>query len=118
MAMRILASITSNLFKSGSEAMDLTRSTLPKTQAAAAAAASVVVPADAQNIAMGEDIQIQWSKAPCRFCCTGCGVMVGVKGGRVVATHGGCRRRSTVASTRQGLLPVQDHVRRMYGIAP
>ena len=27
-------------------------------------------------------------KAPCRFCGTGCGVMVAVKDGRVVATHG------------------------------
>jgi anaerobic selenocysteine-containing dehydrogenase len=28
------------------------------------------------------------NKAACRFCGTGCGVMVGVKDGRVVATHG------------------------------
>ncbi|MBY0430229.1 MAG: nitrate reductase catalytic subunit NapA, partial [Rhodospirillales bacterium] len=28
------------------------------------------------------------SKAPCRFCGTGCGVMVAVKDNRVVATHG------------------------------
>jgi nitrate reductase (cytochrome) len=35
-----------------------------------------------------EALQIQWSKAPCRFCGTGCGVMVGVKEGRVIATHG------------------------------
>ncbi len=32
--------------------------------------------------------KIKWSKAPCRFCGTGCGVMVGVKENRVVATHG------------------------------
>src|SRR5688572_10861645 len=31
---------------------------------------------------------IKWSKAPCRFCGTGCGVTVGVKDNRVVATHG------------------------------
>jgi nitrate reductase NapA len=29
-----------------------------------------------------------WQKAPCRFCGTGCGVMVGVKEGRVVAVQG------------------------------
>lgn len=29
-----------------------------------------------------------WQKAPCRFCGTGCGVMVGVKDGRVVAVQG------------------------------
>ena len=70
--------------------MDLTRRTLLKTQAAAAAAtaANVALPASAQNILTGEDLHLQWSKAPCRFCGTGCGVMVGVKDGRVVATHG------------------------------
>ena len=29
-----------------------------------------------------------WTKAVCRFCGTGCGVMVAVKDGQVVATHG------------------------------
>ena len=61
-----------------------------KAQAAnaAAAAAGISLPAQAQNIAAGPDIQLKWSKAPCRFCGTGCGVMVGVKDGKVVATHG------------------------------
>jgi nitrate reductase (cytochrome) len=31
---------------------------------------------------------LTWSKAPCRFCGTGCSVMVATKAGRVVATHG------------------------------
>jgi nitrate reductase NapA len=31
---------------------------------------------------------LKWSKAPCRFCGTGCGVMVAVKDNRVVATQG------------------------------
>jgi hypothetical protein len=35
-----------------------------------------------------------------------------VKDNRVVATHGDPRPRSTAAELRQGLLPVQDHVRR------
>ena len=70
--------------------MDVSRRTLLKAQAAAAAAAvaGIDLPAQAQNIAAGEDIALKWSKAPCRFCGTGCGVMVGVKDGRVVATHG------------------------------
>ena len=70
--------------------MDLSRRTLLKAQAAAAAAAvaGVNLPAKAQNLAAGEDVALKWSKAPCRFCGTGCGVMVGVKDGRVVATHG------------------------------
>ena len=32
--------------------------------------------------------KIQWDKAPCRFCGTGCSVSVGTKNGKVVATHG------------------------------
>ncbi|MCX7867883.1 MAG: molybdopterin-dependent oxidoreductase [Limisphaera sp.] len=31
---------------------------------------------------------LTWQKAPCRFCGTGCGVLVGVKDGRVVAVQG------------------------------
>ena len=31
---------------------------------------------------------LAWSKAPCRFCGTGCGVEVGTKGGRVLAVRG------------------------------
>jgi nitrate reductase NapA len=57
--------------------MDLSRRAFIKAQAAsaAAAAANVALPAEAQNIPTGPDIQLQWSKAPCRFCGTGCGVM-------------------------------------------
>lgn len=31
---------------------------------------------------------LDWQKAPCRFCGTGCGAMVGVKKGKVVAVKG------------------------------
>lgn len=34
------------------------------------------------------DKNIKWEKGPCRFCGTGCGVMVGVKNGKVVAVAG------------------------------
>ena len=71
--------------------MDVTRRTVLKAQAAAAAAAAagIALPADAQPVPGGvKALDITWSKAPCRFCGTGCGVMVGVKEGRVVATHG------------------------------
>src|SRR3954469_4865242 len=70
--------------------MDVSRRTFLKAQAAstAAAAANISLPATAQNLPTGEDIQLKWSKAPCRFCGVGCGVNVGVKDGRVVATHG------------------------------
>ena len=71
--------------------MDLTRRNLLKAQAAAvaAAAAGLALPAAAQPVQGGVGtLEIKWSKAQCRFCGTGCGVMVGVKDGRVVATHG------------------------------
>src|SRR5436190_16652837 len=32
--------------------------------------------------------ELKWDKAACRFCGTGCSVMVATKEGRVVATHG------------------------------
>ena len=35
-----------------------------------------------------DDPGVVWSKAPCRFCGTGCGVMVGVREGKVVAVAG------------------------------
>ncbi|HYE49223.1 MAG TPA: nitrate reductase catalytic subunit NapA [Azospirillaceae bacterium] len=57
--------------------------------AAAAAVAGIGLPASAQApLVTGEQAQMKWSKAPCRFCGTGCGVMVGVRENRVVATHG------------------------------
>src|SRR3954468_3119180 len=71
--------------------MTLSRRELLKAQAAAvaAAAAGIAVPAAAQPVAGGVgSLEIKWSKAPCRFCGTGCGVNVAVKDGRVVATHG------------------------------
>ena len=52
--------------------------------AAAASVAGLSLPAQAQS----DDPGVKWSKAPCRFCGTGCGVMVGVKDNRVIATRG------------------------------
>ncbi len=34
------------------------------------------------------DPSLQWAKAPCRYCGTGCGVEVGVKDGKVAAVRG------------------------------
>lgn len=57
--------------------------------AAAAVAGGVSVPARAANlVTRSEATKLTWSKAPCRFCGTGCSVMVGTKAGKVVATHG------------------------------
>jgi nitrate reductase NapA len=53
--------------------------------AATAAAAGVSVPQVANAIS---DDKIRWDKAPCRFCGTGCSVLVGVKDDHIVATQG------------------------------
>ena len=70
---------------------DLTRRDVIKAQAliAAATAAGLPIPAAAQNLVTEADLtQLTWTKAPCRFCGTGCSIMVATKAGRVVATHG------------------------------
>src|SRR6188472_3338430 len=69
----------------------ISRRDLIKAQAvaAAAAAAGLPVPAAAQNLTTDAALTgLRWEKAPCRFCGTGCSVMVATKNGRVVATHG------------------------------
>jgi len=95
--------------------MSPSRRDILKAQAAgvAALAANISLPAAAQPVAGGvEALKIQWSKAPCRFCGTGCGVMVGVKEGRVVATHG-----DVLAEVNRGLNCVKGYFlsKIMYG---
>ncbi len=71
--------------------MDITRRQMIKANAiaAAAAAAGIATPASAANMVIpGDEARLTWSKAPCRFCGTGCGVMVAVRDNHVVATHG------------------------------
>ncbi|MFT7561620.1 MAG: nitrate reductase NapA [Flavobacteriales bacterium] len=71
--------------------MSTTRREFIKIQAAAtaAAAAGIQLPASATNLIKAVDeTKLQWSKAPCRFCVTGCSVNVATKAGKVVATHG------------------------------
>src|SRR4051812_40011581 len=95
--------------------MSLSRRELLKAQAAAvaAAAAGIAVQAAAQPMAGGlGSLEIKWSKAPCRFCGTGCGVMVGVKAGKVVATHG-----DALAEVNRGLNCIKGYFlsKIMYG---
>ena len=69
----------------------ISRRDLIKAQAVAAAAvaAGLPIPAAAQNLTTDAALTgLRWEKAPCRFCGTGCSVMVATKNGRVVATHG------------------------------
>ncbi len=71
--------------------MSLTRREFIRNTAAAvaASAAGLSLPAGAANIATeAAATELKWSKAPCRFCGTGCGVTVAVRNNRVVATHG------------------------------
>src|SRR5262245_32877655 len=65
--------------------MSTTRREFIRQTAAAAAGAVAGIPVP--GAAQGDDPGVKWSKAPCRFCGTGCGVSVGVKDNRVVATY-------------------------------
>ncbi len=69
--------------------MNLSRRSFMKANAvaAAAAAAGQSVPGVARAV-FGQQEAIKWDKAPCRFCGTGCGVLVGTQQGRVVASQG------------------------------
>ncbi len=69
--------------------MNLTRREFIKSSAAAATAvaAGVTLPGVSEALAAG-DAGVKWDKGVCRFCGTGCGVLVGTKDGRVVATQG------------------------------
>jgi nitrate reductase NapA len=71
--------------------MKFTRREFMKAQAAASAAvvAGITLPASASNLIASKDAsKIKWDKAPCRFCGTGCSVLVGTQDGKVVATQG------------------------------
>jgi len=69
--------------------MSQSRREFIKTNAAlaAAAAAGVSLPGLKHATAADQD-GIRWDKGVCRFCGTGCGELVGVKDGRVVAIQG------------------------------
>lgn len=72
--------------------MNLTRREFVKANAAAvaAAAAGITLPAAAaSNLITNADLtRLNWNKAPCRFCGTGCSVMVATRDNQIVATHG------------------------------
>ncbi|OGA02265.1 MAG: nitrate reductase catalytic subunit [Betaproteobacteria bacterium RIFCSPLOWO2_02_64_14] len=70
--------------------MNMTRREFIKSSAVAAtaAAAGVTIPGLDETLAAAPDPGVRWDKGVCRYCGTGCGVLVGVKDGRVVATQG------------------------------
>jgi nitrate reductase NapA len=69
--------------------MKVTRRDFIKSNAvaAAAAAAGISVPGVAMAQQKGDD-GVRWDKGVCRYCGTGCGVLVGTRDGRIVATQG------------------------------
>ncbi|MDM0000119.1 periplasmic nitrate reductase subunit alpha [Variovorax sp. J22P240] len=69
--------------------MPIDRRDFIRQTAAATAGAVAGIPLTGIAQAVAPDAAgLKWSKAPCRFCGTGCGVTVAVKDNRVVATHG------------------------------
>ena len=94
--------------------MTSTRRDFVRQSAAAAAGAVAGIPiyAASQEAGAGANGSMKWSKAPCRFCGTGCGVMVAVKDDRVVATQG-----DALAEVNRGLNCVKGYFlsKIMYG---
>ena len=72
------------------EIVDVRRRALLKSGLAASAAMTIGLPVSAEEkaAATASEDGIAWHKGVCRFCGTGCGLLVGVKNGRVVATKG------------------------------
>lgn len=70
--------------------MSLSRRDFLKTTAAASAAAAVgiTVPQSAKAAAAQAESGWKWEKSVCRFCGTGCGVMLATRGGKIVALKG------------------------------
>ncbi len=69
--------------------MTMNRREFIKINAIAAAAASAGMSLPALAAKANEAVSdIRWDKAACRFCGTGCSVLIGTQNGRVVATQG------------------------------
>jgi len=87
--------------------MVLDRRSFIRQAAMAAATAAALRPDNREALALpvlDNEPDITWNKAPCRFCGTGCHVMVGVEDGRVVAIQGDVR-----AEVNKGLLCVKGY---------
>ncbi|MFK5968685.1 MAG: nitrate reductase catalytic subunit NapA [Candidatus Marithrix sp.] len=70
--------------------MKLTRRDFVKANAAVATAmaANIMLPESIISMANAAEDKVRWDKAVCRFCGTGCSVLVGTQDGKVVATQG------------------------------
>ena len=97
--------------------MAITRREFVKSAAvgSAAAAAAILFPgisfADWKEME-GDSGAVRWAKTPCRFCGTGCGLLVGVSGTRAVAVKG-----DPNCSVNKGLCCVKGYhsVQALYG---
>jgi nitrate reductase NapA len=70
--------------------MSLSRREFLKSSAAASAAAAIGmnVPTELEAAADEAEHGWRWDKAACRFCGTGCGIMMATKNGKIVAVKG------------------------------
>jgi len=70
--------------------MALSRRDFLKSSAAASAASAIgmSVPSELQANANKAEGDWRWDKAACRFCGTGCGIMLATKNGQIVAVKG------------------------------
>ncbi len=70
--------------------MQVTRRELIKAQAVTAAATviGISVPGAQALAQTGTQDGVRWDKGVCRFCGTGCGVLIGTKDNKIVATQG------------------------------
>ena len=93
--------------------MTTRRDFIKSSAASAAITAAGISTAQASNlITDSEYTRLKWSKAACRFCGTGCGIMVAVKDNKVVATHA-----DTLAEVNRGLNCIKGYFlsKIMYG---
>jgi nitrate reductase NapA len=82
--------------------MNVTRREMIKLSAAAFAASALNIPF-AKSVEAGDRVVVdKWIKGACRFCGTGCGVYVAVRGGKVVGVRG-----NPQAATNFGFLCVK-----------
>ncbi len=65
-----------------------TRRDFVKASAVAATAAAAGVTVDPNSAEAASSGGLRWDKGVCRFCGTGCGILVGTKNGQIVATQG------------------------------
>jgi nitrate reductase NapA len=80
--------------------MAVTRRDFLKTTAAVSAATAIGISVPKEMLAIAEETQAgwRWDKSVCRFCGTGCGIMIATKDDRIIAVKG-----DTLAPVNLGL---------------